>query len=211
MEYFIELNIPEYDKIQQEVLEYLNKNPDKNAKPSSYGEVSYNITLEDIPTFHKFIEPRIRSRITDIKVSSITGDSGIETHIDGLKTRIIQNDTILDAMPFSQKYVLILPISGFENTKNEWYNNDDLREEDELIKEITVKSFPFKFYRSSLKPGVTLNPVMTKILDKPAFIRADMFHNFYNYGPETRISIRVRFLEQLNCELSDLFDCDGLI
>jgi hypothetical protein len=210
MEYFIELNIPEYKNIQQEVIEYLAKNPQCQVN-DSYGEVSHNITLDDVPSLKTFISSRVKSKITDMKVSSIPSNSGIEVHIDGLRERIVQNDPVLDSMPFSQKYVFIIPISGYENTKNIWINNSDVSVEDELIKEINVKTFPFKFYRSSLKPDVEIEPSMTKVLDKPVFIRSDMFHSFYNYGPETRISLRMRFLEQLNCELSDIFDCEGLL
>lgn len=186
------LEIPVLPQIQKEVLEYFDANP--TLLSNNDGDYFVHVPLEKLPAAKSFLEPRARLDINEVSVYIIPAHSKTKIHIDGLKK---DNGKVPEGMCISHQYVLIIPIEHASKSVNLWYSNESVTDEMERIHNYVRKQFPYDFFVSFVKDDVEEpQPIGSTTLDKPAFIKSNIFHRVDNTENEhTRKVLVIRFKE----------------
>jgi hypothetical protein len=238
-DFFLKLNVPNLPEMQKEVLDYLKKYPENDLSGTLDRETWVQIPLERFPIINSFVTSRSKNRIYETALRTVPPNFSTDIHVDGLREdpdyfyRSQMEKTVLAhpdksyhdidwrKIPPSSQYVLIIPIINYENSMNCWYDRSD-----DIGKEITHyyerKEFPYKFWinfytaeDSIGRSGAEANPAapVEKILiDKPTFIKLDIYHNVRNYGTATRIVLTMRIFEyETYPSLDQVFDYTGLV
>jgi hypothetical protein len=238
-DFFLKLNIPNFPEMQKEVLDYLKKYPEYDRSETLDSETWTQISLDQFPTIYSFFSTRSKNKIYETALRTVPPNFSTDIHVDGLRedpdhfyTNQIekavrdQPDRSFDDIDWKKwtprsQYVLILPIINYENSMNYWYNASDT-----LGKEITHyyerNEFPYKFWinfytkeDSVGRQGTETNtssPIEKVLIDKPTFIKSDIYHNVKNYGTSTRIVLTMRIFEyEKYSSLDQIFDYTGLV
>lgn len=204
-ELFIKFDIPELIKIQEEVKTYF-KNNSEWTKPDSTKEYFVQVGLDNVPTLRDFLNTRKISQIVETSTCFLPGKTNLHTHIDGLKKEC---DLVPEGKLKANMHVMIIPIENTLETVNYWFNNDDVSDEDERIVRRIRPVPPYDFYVSFCEKE--LNPIGSTTIDKPAFIKSDIYHTVHNNGDNTRLVFIVRFYEEEHYTLNDIFNLEGLV
>jgi hypothetical protein len=206
---FQKLNIPNLDTIQKEALSFFDKNP-QLIRHDSNKDYFVHVPFDEFPVLKKFLEDRAKIEINETSVYFIPPHSKSEIHIDGLKK---DNGKVPEGMMISHQYVLIIPIANYEKTTSYWYNNEDVKDVDESIRNHIREQFPYNFYVSFVKTGIKLEPIGSTRIDTATFIKSNIYHQVDNEGDNTRMAFVIRFreleyYESLDCviEYQDLID-----
>jgi len=238
-DFFLKLNIPNLLEMQKEVLDYLKKHPEYDLSGTLNTETWSQIPLDQFPTIYSFVSSRAKNRIYETTLRTVPPNFSTDIHVDGLRKdpdyfyRNQMEKTVLahpdksfhdinwKKIPPASQYVLIIPISNYENSINYWYNASD-----NIGKEITHfyerSGFPYKFWINHyteedsrgrpLQEASTYIPIENVLIDKPTFIKSDMYHNVKNYGTATRIILSMRIFEyEKYSSLDQVFDYTGLV
>jgi hypothetical protein len=238
-DFFLKLNVPNLPEMQKEVLDYLKKYPECDLSGTLDRETWVPIPIENFPIINSFVTSRAKHKVYETALRTVPPNFSTDIHVDGLRedpdhfySSQIQeavlahpdtsfHDIDRRKMPPSSQYVLIIPIINYEHSKNCWYERSN-----DLGKEVTHyyerKEFPYKFWinfyteeNSIGRIGADANPAVPieKILiDKPTFIKSDIYHNVRNYGTATRIALTIRIFEyEIYPSLDQMFDYTGLV
>jgi hypothetical protein len=192
-------NIPNFTDIQKEALDFFEVNTHLFRTDEEY---FVHVPLGEFPLLKQFLESRAKIEINETSVYFITPGYKSKIHIDGLKK---DNGKVPEGMMIAHQWVLILPLSGYENSVSSWYSNDDVSDEDERIYNHVRDQFPYNFYVSFVKDDVApnVNPIETTNLAGPCFIKSNIYHDVHNNGPKTRMVFIIRFRELEPYESSD--------
>lgn len=207
MKYYLKLNIDCLIEIQNEILDYFVRNPDKYVPIDADSEHVVRPSLNEFPILSNFILPRVKTKITDFAISFLPGNSKMPIHIDGSKKPMTDS-----TMPHTTQYVLIIPISDCNDTINYWYDNEDVTDEMETITLVDIPIPPYQFHRSSIDFGKEPEASETVCIDSPVVINATVFHTAINYGTKPRLTIRFRIQEERWYEhYNEVFECMDLL
>lgn len=199
-------NIPDFPSIQKEVLDFFDKNSQLIRDETEY---FVHVPLDEFPLLKQCVGNRAKIEINETSVYFIAPGTSSKIHIDGLKK---DNGKVPEGMMMAHQWVLILPVRGYENSVSNWYNNDDVSDEDERIHNHVREQFPYNFYVSFVKDHVKVNPIETTTLDRPSFIKSNIYHDVHNTGLETRMVFIIRFRELEPYESPDrVFDYQDLL
>jgi hypothetical protein len=190
-------NIPNFTDIQKEVLDFFERNSQLLRDDTEY---FVHVPLDGFPLLKQFIGNRAKIEINETSVYFIAPGVKSKIHIDGLKK---DNGKVPEGMMIAHQWVLILPVSGYENSVSNWYSNDAVADEDERIHNHVRDQFPYNFYVSFVKDHIAVNPIETTTLDRPTFIKSNIYHDVHNNGPETRKVFIIRFRELEPYESAD--------
>jgi hypothetical protein len=224
--------------MQKEILDYLKEHPSLIPTHVS-SEHFVHIPLAEFPTINSVFATRAKNKIYETSIGIVPPKHSTTIHIDGLredpnhfytnqieKTVRDQPDRSFDDIDWKKwvpnsQYVLIIPISNYENSINYWYNSPD-----NVSKEITHfyerPEFPYKFWINHyteadsigrpLQEASNYIPIENVLIDKPTFIKSDMYHNVKNYGTATRLVLTMRIFEyEKYSSLDQVFDYTGLV
>jgi hypothetical protein len=228
-DFFLKLNIPNLPEMQKEVLDYLKKHPEHDLSGTLDSETWTRLPNDRFPITHSFVSARSKNRIYETAIRTVPPNFSTDIHVDGVKedpnhlyTNQIKkavseqpdrsfDDIDWETYPPNSQYVLIIPISNYENSINYWYNASD-----KAGKEITHyyerEEFPYKFWINFYTEADTSVPIEEVLIDKPTFIKSDIYHNVKNYGTATRIVLTMRILEYKKySSLDQFFDYTGLV
>lgn len=186
------LNIPVLPQIQAEVLDYFDKNP--HVLEGLEGDFFVHVPLDSLATTKEFLTPRAKLDINECSVYFIPPHHKTKIHIDGLKK---DNGKVPEGMLISHQYVLIIPIEHSLESTNLWYSNESITDEMERIHNYQRPQFPYNFFVSFAKDGIEEpEPIGSTTLDKPAFIKSNIFHRVDNsQNDKTRKVLVIRFRE----------------
>ena len=190
-------NIPNFQDMQKEVVGFFENN---SHLLLDHNEYFVHVPFDGFPLLKHFVESRAKIEINETSVYFIAPYCSSKIHIDGLKK---DNGKVPEGMMMAHQWVLILPVKGYENSISNWYSNDDVSDEDERIHNHVRDQFPYNFYVSFVKDHINLKPIETTTLDRPTFIKSNIYHDVHNNGPETRIVFIIRFRELEPYESSD--------
>jgi hypothetical protein len=227
------LNVPNFELIQNEALEHLKKYYPELLEDGVETDGYFILSIEDFPILKSFLNSRVTTYIEEIGLVCVPPKYEMVIHLDGItkdpdrkfynqvKETIInhpefenQNLKIkLDKLPipFCVQYSMMIPIINYEDTVSYWYNNDDVRDNDEEIKSAIRETYPYSFFASYLKPGVVLNPISSTNIDRITFIKTDIFHNVVNKGNKTRMAFTIKFGYQNYNSLEEMFKYQDLL
>jgi hypothetical protein len=228
-DFFLKLNVPNLPEMQKEVLDYLKKHPEHDLSGTLDSETWTRLPNERFPIIYSFVSDRSKNKIYEIAIRTVPPNFSTDIHVDGVredpdhfytnqikKSVLDQQDRSFDDInwekyPPNSQYVLIIPISNYENTINYWYDASD-----KVGKEITHyyerEEFPYKFWINFYTEAEASIPIEKVLIDKPTFIKSDIYHNVKNYGTATRIVLTVRILEyEKYSSLDQFFDYTGLV
>ena len=238
-DFFLKLNIPNLLEMQKEVLDYLKKHPEYDLSGTLNTETWSQIPLDRFPTIYSFVSARAKHKIYETTLRTVPPNFSTDIHVDGLREDPVrfhtnqiekavrdQPDRSFDDIDWKKwvpnsQYVLIIPISNYENSINYWYNSPD-----NVSKEITHfyerPEFPYKFWINHyteadsigrpLQEASNYIPIENVLIDKPTFIKSDMYHNVKNYGTATRLVLTMRIFEyEKYSSLDQIFDHTGLV
>jgi hypothetical protein len=184
------LNIPELNDIQQETLDYFVEHPELEQIDSSE---DYFVHIPLLPVAKKFLLPRAQIEINETSVYFIPPHAITKIHIDGLKK---DNGKVPRGSIIAHQYVLIIPIENYKKSINYWYNNNDVADDQEQIYNHVREQYPYNFFVSFVKDGIELDSVGSLVMDKPAFIKSNIYHRVDNSNnPKTRKVLVIRFRE----------------
>lgn len=199
------LNVDNLKEIQNEVIEYFNQNQhllDLETKE----EYFVQIDITNLPILSDFLKSRAISKIVETSTCFLPGKANLKIHIDGLKK---DNGKVPPGRMIANRNVLIIPIENTLETINYWYKNEDVDDEDEYIVNRVRPVYPYDFYVSFCTKN--LKPIASTVIDKPTFIKSDIYHNVHNNGDKTRLVFIVRFHEEEHFTLDDIFKYRDLI
>ena len=172
------LNVAELGQIQKEVLEYIENNI--KIEVGAKSEYCRTIKIEDFPTLHNFLSPRLKLPLQYTNILFVPPESEFTPHLDG------SGDLI-------QNVVITVPIKHYENTVTSWYDFKDVAEDDTYLKHCGNNMPPFFEYDISFfNDGVTKEPMEKTTVDKISLLRADWYHGVENLTDETRIVLVLR-------------------
>jgi hypothetical protein len=185
------LNISELSEIQTETLDFFERNLDLEHKNSTE-DYFVHVPLNEFPTLKKFLEPRAKIEINETSVYFIPPKSKSKIHIDGLRK---DNGKIPEGMMMAHQYVLVIPIANYQDTINNWYDNNDVSDNGEFIVNHIREQFPYNFFVSFVKEEIKLNPIGSTTIDNATFIKSNIYHEVINQGPKSRMVFVIRFRE----------------
>jgi hypothetical protein len=195
--YYQKFNIPNFPNMQKEVLDFFKTNGHLLREDTEY---FVHVPFDEFSRLKQFIESRAKIEINETSVYFIAPGTKSKIHIDGLKK---DNGKVPEGMMIAHQWVLILPVSGYENSISNWYSNDDVADEDERIHNHVRDQFPYNFYVSFVKDDVEVSPIETTTLDCPTFIKSNIYHDVHNNGSDTRMVFIIRFRELASYESAD--------
>jgi hypothetical protein len=225
-DFFLKLTVPNFPEMQKEILDYLKKHPNLIIKDS--GEQHVHVTLDQFPIVCSVFAPRTKTKINEVSIGVVPPGHSTPIHIDGLredpnhlyrnrieKTVRAHPDRSYDDIdwrefPFSNQYVLIIPISNYEESMNYWYRTTNI--DKEIVHYYERKQFPYKWWLNFYTDSDTAIPIEKVIIDRPTFIRSDIYHNVKNNGTSNRLALIIRIFEYKRySSLDQVFDYTGLI
>jgi hypothetical protein len=186
------LNVPNLCDIQKEIISFFNTHPDLE-RPDSKEDYFIHVPLHELTAVREFLEPRAKLEINETSVYFIPPHTKTKIHIDGLKK---DNGKVPEGSIISHQYVLIIPIENSNDSINYWYNNNDVADNQERIHNHIRQQYPYNFYVSFVKDDIELDPIGSTVLDKPAFIKSNIYHRVDNTNnSKTRKVLVIRFKE----------------
>lgn len=197
---YTKFTIPNLKEIQEEVLNYFKNNPEL-LKPESKEEYFVQVDTNNTPILKEYLTKHSRSKIVETSTCFLPGHTNLHTHIDGLKKDC---DLVPEGKLKANRHVLIIPIENTEETINYWFRNEDVSDSEERIVRRIRPVPPYDFYVSFCDKE--LEPIAQTTIDRPTFIKSDIYHTVHNLGPKTRLVFIVRFYEQEEYTINDLFD-----
>jgi len=224
------LNVPMLDLIQQEALDYIQHHSEIRTE-NLVEEEYFNLSIDNFPILKSFLVPRVNTRITEIGLVAVPPGFETTKHIDGLrkdednkfynriKETVINHpdfdklDISVDIVPpIATQYVMMVPIVNYEQTISHWYDNNDVSDDNEIIRNFTRELYPYSFFISFVKPEAILTPVGSTNIDCITFIKTSIFHNVINQGSKTRLAFAIRFAENRYYEsLEEIFKHQDLL
>jgi hypothetical protein len=185
------LNVLELDKIQKEVLEFI----DKNSIIRSDAEEEYFVQMDysNFPTLYNFVFSRCVAEVVETSSCFLPGNAKLGTHIDGLKK---DNGKVPKDRMIASQWVMIIPIANTEETTNYWFKNSDVADDQEIIVNRIRPEPPYDFYVSFADPSLDLEPIGSTTIDKITFIKSDIYHTSVNHSSKDRIVFIVRLNEE---------------
>ena len=226
-DFFLKLNVPNLLEMQKEVLDYLKKHPDLIIKDG--GEQHVHISLSDFPIINSFLSPRAKNKINETSIGVVPPMHSTTIHMDGLREdpdhfyrnqieQTVRNhpdrsydDIDWEKIPYANQYVLIIPVSNYENSMNYWYEVTNTKDK-EIVHNYERKQFPYKFWLNFYTDPSTAIPIEQVLIDKPTFIKSDVYHNVKNNGTANRLALIIRIFEyEKYSSLDQVFDYTGLI
>lgn len=203
------LNIPVLQEIRKEVLEYFNTHGEL-IHQNSQEDYFVHVPLDALKITKDFLSSRARLEINETSVYFIPAHTRTKIHIDGLKK---DNGKVPEGSIIAHQYVLIIPIEALEKSVNYWYDNNDVGDDQERIHNHIREQYPYNFFVSFVKDGIEPNPIGSATLDKPAFIKSNIYHRVDNSAnPETRKVLVIRFKElEYYDTLDSVFNYQDLI
>jgi len=226
-DFFLKLNVPNFPEMQKEVLDYLKKYPDLIVNGA--GEQHVHVTLDQFPIVRSVFAPRAKNKINEISIGVVPPMHSTPIHIDGLRedpnhfyrNQIEQtarnhpdrsyDDIDWTKFPSANQYVLIIPISNYENSMNYWYNVTD-NVNKEIFHYYEREQFPYKWWLNFYTDPETAIPIEKVLIDKPTFIKSDIYHNIKNNGTSNRLALIIRIFEYKKySSLDQVFDYTGLV
>jgi len=226
-DFFLKLNVPNFSEMQKEVLDYLKKYP--NLIIENDGEQHAHVPLDQFPIVCSVFAPRTKTKINEISIGVVPPKHSTTIHIDGLREdtshfyrnqikKTVQDhpdrsydDIDWEEFPFSNQFVLIIPISNYEESINYWYNVTNTTD-NEITHYYERKQFPYKWWLNFYTDPDTAIPIEKVIIDRPTFIRSDIYHNVTNNGTGNRLALIIRIFEYRRySSLDQVFDYTGLI
>ena len=227
------LNVPEFESIQNEAFEYLNKHYPELLSDNTITDGYFILSINDFPILKSFLDPRVTTCIEEIGLVCVPPDTGTPIHLDGIrkdsdrkffnqvKETIINHPdfnrlnlkTKLDKLPlpFCVQFAMMVPVLNYKDTVSYWYSNDDVGDDDEIIWMGEREKYPYSFFASYLKPNVVLNPISSTNIDCITFIKTDIFHNVHNQGTTTRMALTIKFGYQDYESLEEMFRHQDLL
>ena len=188
---FQKINIPNLKIIQEETLEFFDKNPHL-IRRDAIEDYFVHVPFEKFPVLKKILESRAKIEINETSVYFVPPHSKSKIHIDGLKK---DNGKIPKGMMMAHQYVLIIPIANYDQTINYWYDNQDVKDNDERIHNHIREQFPYNFYVSFVKDNIEPIPIGSTKIDTATFIKSNIYHRVDNRGDNTRMAFVIRFKE----------------
>jgi hypothetical protein len=226
-DFFLKLNVPNFSEMQKEVLDYLKKHPDLIIEDNS--EQHVHVPLDQFPIVCSVFAHRTKTKINEISIGVVPPTHSTPIHIDGLRedpNHFYKNQierTVRDhpdrsyddidwkEFPFSNQYVLIIPISNYKESVNYWYSVTNTTDY-EITHYYERKQFPYKWWLNFYTDPSTAIPIEKVIIDRPTFIRSDIYHNVTNNGTENRLALIIRIFEYKRySSLNQIFDYSGLV
>jgi hypothetical protein len=226
-DFFLKLNVPNFSEMQKEVLDYLKKHPDLIIENG--GEQHIHVTLDQFPIISSVFSPRTKTKINEISIGVVPPKHSTPIHIDGLREepgyairnqveKIVRDrsdrsydDINWEELPFSNQYVLIIPISNYEKSMNYWYNVTNTKDK-EIFHYYEREQFPYKWWLNFYTDPETAIPIEKVLIDKPTFIKSDIYHNIKNNGTSNRLALIIRIFEYKKySSLDQVFDYTGLV
>lgn len=206
--FYQKLNVPELEAIKKEVLDYIADN--KIIRPDAEEEYFVQMDYSKFPTLQNFVYSRTLTEIVETSSCFLPGNKSLMTHIDGLKK---DNGKVPADRMIANQWVMVIPIEHTEEAISYWFDNKHVPDDGEIIVNRVRPEPPYDFYVSFAKPDLQLSPVDTTIIDKPTFIKSDVYHTVVNTGPNTRIVFIVRFKEdkKIYNTPEELFDYKDLL
>ena len=188
---FQKINIPNLKIIQEETIEFFDKNPHL-IRHDAIEDYFVHVPFEKFPILKKILESRSKLEINETSVYFVPPHSKSKIHIDGLKK---DNGKIPKGMMMAHQYVLIIPIANYDQTINYWYNNEDVKDNDERIHNHIREQFPYNFYVSFVKDNIEPIPIGSTKIDTATFIKSNIYHRVDNRSDYTRMAFVIRFKE----------------
>lgn len=199
------LNVDNLTEIQQEVLNYFKENQHL-LRVNYKDEYFVQMDINNLPILKEFLTSRNVSEIVETSTCFLPGKTNLKIHIDGLKK---DNGKVPPGRMIANRNVLVIPIENTEETVNYWYKNEDVSDDEERIVNRIRPVAPYDFYVSfSMK---NLEPIGSTVIDKPTFIKSDIYHNVHNNTDKTRLVFIVRFYEEEQYTLDDIFKYRDLV
>lgn len=228
-DFFLKLNIPNLPVMQKEVLDYLKNHSEYEFLEDVTQERFAQVSLSNFPTICSFFSPRAKNIIYETALRTVPPNFSSTIHSDGViedpdhfyrnqleKTVLEHPDKSWHSLnwekiPSANQFVLVIPISNYENSMNYWYDASD-----KVGKEVTHyyerNEFPYKFWLNFYTEADNSIPIEEVLIDRPTFIKADMYHNVKNYGTATRLVLTMRIFEyEKYSSLDQVFDYTGLV
>jgi hypothetical protein len=227
-DFFLKLNVPNFPEMQMEIIDYLKKYPDLLPREVT-AERFVHIPLSEFPIAYSVFSPRAKNKIYETSIGIVPPNHSTTIHIDGLRedpnhfyTNQIEktvrdqpdrsfDDIVWEEYPPNNQYVLIIPIINYEKSMNYWYEVTNKKDK-EIIHYNERIQFPFKWWLNYYTDPDTAVPIEKVLIDKPTFIRSDIYHNIKNYGTVNRLVLIVRIFEYKKySSLDQVFDYNGLL
>lgn len=228
MKLYQKINLENVEKIQQEVLEYYEKNPPALEENR---EVFLKITQDNLPITCKILKTRAVTEITEISACFVPAGMSTGAHIDGIrkkediskermqrwlkyvgeKTNLSTRNTTDDHF-FCNQWSFVIPIKDCDSSVNCWYYNEDVTEDNQWISRNVRKEWPYEYDVSFITDPTKLKKQCTTVLDYPTIIKSNIYHNVDNTkNKNTRIVLVVRFIEWKDyMEVDDYFNCKDI-
>jgi len=227
-DFFLKLNVPNLPEMQKEILDYLKKYPELIPTEVTT-EYFVHIPLDRFPKVYSVFAPRAKNKIDEVSIGIVPPEYSTTIHVDGLredpnhfyrkqieKTVSNQPDRSYDDVNWSKippayQYVLIIPISNYENSMNYWYDVTN-KTDKEITHCFERKQFPYKWWLNFYTDPNTAIPIEQVLIDKPTFIKSNIYHNIKNNGKSNRLVLIVRIFEyEKYSSLDQVFDYTGLL
>lgn len=227
-DFFLKLNVPNFPEMQKEILDYLKKHPDLIPAHVS-SEHFVHIPLAEFPTVYSVFATRAKNKIYETSIGIVPPNHSTTIHVDGLRedpnhfyTNQIEqtvrdqadrsfDDIDWNEYPPNNQFVLIIPISNYEKSTNYWYDVTN-KIDNEIIHCFERKQYPYKWWLNFYTDLDTAIPIEKVLIDKPTFIKSDIYHNVKNYGTVNRLVLIVRIFEYKKySSLDQVFDYTGLV
>jgi hypothetical protein len=227
-DFFLKLNIPNFPEMQKEILDYLKKYPDLIPTDVS-AETFVHIPLSEFPIAYSVFSPRAKNKVYETSICVVPPNFSTTIHVDGLSDdsdyfyRDQMSKIVLDhpdtsfhdidwkKIPVASQFVLIIPISNYENSMNYWYDVTNKKDK-EIIHYNERPQFPYKWWLNFYTDPDTAIPIEQVLIDKPTFIKSNIYHNIKNYGTVNRLVLIVRIFEyEPYSSLDQVFDYTGLL
>jgi hypothetical protein len=94
---------------------------------------------------------------------------------------------------------------------NYWYNVTNIADK-EITHYFERQQFPYKWWLNFYTDPTTAIPIEKVLIDKPTFIKSDIYHNIKNEGTSNRLVLIIRIFEyEKYSSLDQVFDYTGLI
>ena len=210
---FQKINIPDLKSIQQEVLDYLAQNPELENCDDNLDEHFLRFPL--LPKLRSFLLSKAKIEVIPEQVVHVVFPyKKSKIHVDGLKKPLGKKmPWVTNHALIAHQYVLIIPVQHTEISLNYWYRNEDVADDQEFIHHHLREYYPYDLHLSFLKDGIDLKPIGSTSIDKPTFVKSNIYHQVDNSkNSEVRKVIVIRFKEMESYDhLDRVFDYRDLI
>jgi len=220
------LNVENFREIQNEAIDYVKLKYPELLRDDILTDGYFIVSIENFPILKSFLDSRVTSCIEEIGLICVPPKTETLKHIDGLredkndeymnrvKQTIINHPDFaslsidqkdLDRLPSAIQFAMMVPILNYETTVNYWYNNNDVGDDEEEIRNYTREIYPYSFFASYIRPHVQLKHIASTNIDRITFIKTDTIHNVSNQGSKNRLAFTIKFGYQKYGSLEEMF------